>query len=62
MVTPCLCHLRSYDNWHPHHVAVGCRLSNGEGRAVGTPEEGGACCQEDSPQKKIPKCHPSRAI
>lgn len=45
MVTPYLCHLRSYGNWHPHRVAMGCRLSNGEGRAVGTPGEGRACCQ-----------------
>jgi hypothetical protein len=36
----CLCRCRSYGNWRSHRVAMGYSLSNGEGRTLGTVEEG----------------------
>ncbi|CAO2646089.1 LLGL scribble cell polarity complex component 2 [Lemmus lemmus] len=35
----------SYSNWRSHRVTVGCSLSNGEGRVLGTPGEERACCR-----------------
>lgn len=64
MVISLCCPLRSYGNWRSHRVAVGCSLSNGEGRALDTAEEERACCPGlgwGHGRKTSLNCHPFRA-